>query len=81
MFTSNYDQWKTASPEDDNTLYTTSIDIGVTIEFIHDNPDPADHVAIDARTAIMDALRDKLGLHLSDIDISIDGATQECHED
>lgn len=82
MFTSNYDAWKTQGPEeDDNVLYTTHINIGVTIEFIHDNPDPADHVAIDARTVIVDALRSKLGLQLSDIDISIDGATQERHED
>lgn len=82
MFTSNYDAWKTQGPEeDDNVLYTTTIDIGVTIEFLHDNPDPAEHSATDARAIILDALRHRLGLQLSDIDISIDRATQERHED
>lgn len=77
----NYDAWKTQGPnEDDNSIFGTYIQIGVVIDFVHDNPDDVDGIAMDARAAIMDALRERLGLQLDDIDISIDGATQERHE-
>lgn len=80
-FTSNYDAWKTQGPPDrEDTLLTTTICLGVEIEFLHDNPDSPTDCAEQAREAITKALRSSLGLQLADFEVTIELAKQEEHE-
>lgn len=73
-----YDAWKTSGPdEDDNSIVNTYIELGIRIDFNSFAPDDAESLALDARAAVVDALRAKLGLQLSDIEVDIDTANQE----
>jgi hypothetical protein len=80
LFTTNYDAWKTQGPEDDDTMMTTTIELSVNIDFLHDNPDSPDDCAKQAQEAITQALVNNLGLQFSDIEVGIELAKQECHE-
>jgi len=75
-----YDAWKTSGPPERDELLTTTIQITVDIEFLHDNPDSPTDCAQQAQEAISEAIRTKLGLNTADFEVNVELAIQETHE-